>query len=81
MPCLVGLGACTGAHHWAQALRALGHDAHIIAARFVTRYRKKGKNDGNDVKAICEVVNRPAMRFVPVNTTEQQASLCLNRIR
>lgn len=80
-PCVVGLEACTGAHHWARALRAQGHDARIIAPRFVIPYRKSGKNDGNDAEAICEAVSRPAMRFVPVKSTEQQASLCLHRIR
>lgn len=37
-PCLIGMEACAGAHHWARALRAvgLGHDARIIVPRFVT---------------------------------------------
>ncbi|MGA7948943.1 MAG: IS110 family transposase [Thiobacillaceae bacterium] len=80
-PCVVGMEACSGAHHWARALRAQGHDARIIAPRFVIPYRKSGKNDGNDAEAICEAVSRPAMRFVPVKSAEQQAILCLHRIR
>ncbi len=80
-PCIVGMEACTGAHHWARLLRELGHDARIIAPRFVIPYRKNGKNDGNDAEAICEAVSRPAMRFVPVKSSEQQALLCLHRIR
>lgn len=56
-------------------------DAHIIAPRFVILYRKNGKNDGNDAEAICEAASRPAMRFVPVKSSEQQAVLCLHRIR
>lgn len=80
-PCVIGMEACTGAHHWARALRAQGHDARIIAPRFVIPYRKSGKNDGNDAEAICEAVSRPAMRFVPVKSVEQQAILCLHRIR
>lgn len=39
------------------------------------------KNDGNDAEAICEAVSRPAMRFVPVKSAEQQAVLSLHRIR
>lgn len=70
-PCRIGMEACSGAHHWARALRALGHDARIIAPRFVIPYRKRGKNDGNDAEAICEAVSRPAMRFVPVKSVEQ----------
>jgi transposase len=79
--CVIGMEACTGAHHWARALRALGHDARIIAPRFVIPYRKSGKNDGNDAEAICEATSRPAMRFVPVKSSDQQAILCLHRIR
>jgi transposase len=70
-PCLIGMEACSGAHHWARALRSLGHDARIIAPRFVIPYRKSGKN----------AVSRPAMRFVPVKSVEQQAVLSLHRIR
>ena len=44
--CVVGMEAGSGAHHWAWRLHALGFDARIIAPRFVTRYRKSGKNDG-----------------------------------
>ena len=80
-PAIVGMEACSGAHHWARALRSLGHDARIIAPRFVIPYRKSGKNDGNDAEAICEAVSRPAMRFVPIKSVEQQAILCLHRIR
>lgn len=80
-PCVIGMEACSGAHHWARALRSLGHDARIIAPRFVIPYRRGGKNDGNDSEAICEAVSRPAMRFVPVKSVEQQAVLCLHRIR
>lgn len=80
-PAIIGMEACSGAHHWARALRNLGHDARIIAPRFVIAYRKSGKNDGNDAEAICEAVSRPAMRFVPVKSVEQQAVLSLHRIR
>ena len=80
-PAIIGMEACSGAHHWARALRSIGHDARIIAPRFVIPYRKSGKNDGNDAEAICEAVGRPAMRFVPVKSVEQQAVLCLHRIR
>ena len=47
-PCLIGMKACSGAHHFARELRKLGHDARIMAPRFVAPYRKSGKNDGND---------------------------------
>jgi transposase len=80
-PAVIGMEACSGAHHWARQLCNLGHDARIIAPRFVIPYRKSGKNDGNDAEAICEAVSRPAMRFVPVKSVDAQAVLCLHRIR
>jgi transposase len=36
---------------------------------------------GNDAEAICEAVSRLSMRFVPIKTLEQQAVLCLHRVR
>jgi transposase len=79
--CLIGMEACSGAHEWARRFQAHGHTVRIMAARFVAPYRKSGKNDGNDAEAICEAVQRPAMRFVPVKSAEQQAVLSLHRVR
>jgi len=80
-PCLVGIEACSGAHEWARRLEQLGHRVKLMAPRFVVPYRKNGKNDGNDAEAICEAVSRPSMRFIPIKTQEQQAVLCLHRVR
>jgi transposase len=80
-PCLVGMEACSGAHHFARELCRLGHPARIMAPQLVQPYRKSQKNDGNDAEAICEAVARPNMRFVPVKSAEQQAILSLHRVR
>ena len=80
-PCLIGIEACGGAHHWARKIMELGHTVRIIAPQFVVPYRKSGKNDANDAEAICEAVTRPNMRFVPIKTPEQQAALTLHRVR
>src|SRR5262245_56214389 len=79
--CLVGLEACGGAHDMARRLLTLGHDARLMAAKFVHPYRKNQKNDGNDAEAICEAVGRPNMRFVPIKSLEQQALLLVHRAR
>ncbi len=82
--CLVAMEACSGAHHWARKLRAMGLDARLIAAHFVTPYRmegRSGKNDATDAAAICEAASRPSMRFVPVKTVEQQGVMSLHRMR
>lgn len=81
-PCVVGLEACGAAHHWARELRALGHEARLIAPCYVRPYVKRGKkNDAADAAAICEAVQRPGMRFVGVKSREQQGALLLHRTR
>jgi len=83
-PCLIGMEACTGAHHWARQFVRYGHTVKLIAPKFVAPYRlggKRGKNDAADAAAICEAITRPHMRFVPVKDIDQQAILCLHRTR
>jgi transposase len=80
-PCLIGMEACGGAHEWARRFERYGHRVRLMTPRFVIPYRKSGKNDGNDAEAICEAVQRPSMRFVPVKSLEQQALLVLHRVR
>jgi transposase len=80
-PCLIGIEACAGAHYWGRELARLGHDARLMAAQFVTPYRKSGKNDANDAEAICEAVGRPNMRYVPIKSEEAQAVLTVHRAR
>jgi transposase len=80
-PCLIGMEACASSHYWARKLAALGHTVRLMAPQFVKPYRKNDKNDGNDAEAICEAVQRPNMRFVPVKSPEQQAELAVHRIR
>jgi transposase len=53
----------------------------LIAPQLVKPYVKRGKNDAADAEAICEAMSRPTMRFVPVNTAEQQAALMLIGLR
>ena len=80
-PCLIGMEACSGAHHWGREFLRLGHQVRLMAAKFVEPYRKGGKNDNNDAAAICEAVGRPGLWAVPVKTTDQQAVLCVHRAR
>lgn len=80
-PCLIGMEACGGAHHWARKLIALGHTVKLMAPQFVKPYVKSNKNDARDAEAICEAVTRPNMRFVPVKNAEQQAVMSLHRAR
>jgi transposase len=80
-PCLIGMEACSGAHHWARDLAALGHEVRLMPAAYVRPYVKRGKTDRADAEAICEAVTRPTMRFVPVKTAEGQAALLDHKAR
>ena len=80
-PCLVGAEACGTSHHWARELTKLGHEVRLMPAAYVKPYVKRGKNDAADAEAICEAVTRQTMRFVPIKSREQQASLSLHRVR
>lgn len=83
-PCLIGMEACSGAHHWAREFSKFGHTVRMMAPKFVVPYRmsgKRGKNDAADAAAICEAVTRPNMRFVPTKTIEQQSRLFVHRAR
>jgi transposase len=80
-PCVIGLEACGGAHHWARELQALGHDARLIPPQYVKAYVKTNKHDMADAEACAEAVRRPSMRFVPVKSAAQQAMAMRHRVR
>jgi transposase len=80
-PDVVAMEACCGAHHWGRRFRELGVEVRLIHAKFVRPYVKSAKNDARDAEAICEAVQRPHMRFVPVKSIEQQNIQALHRVR
>jgi transposase len=80
-PCLVGMEACGSAHHWARVIRRYGHEVRLMPPAYVKPYVKRNKNDGRDAEGVCEAVSRPTMRFVPVKSVEQQATLAVHGTR
>jgi transposase len=80
-PTVVGLEACGASHYWARVLRDLGHDVRLLPPQYVKPYVKRGKNDRIDAEAICEAMSRPAMRFVPVKSADEQAAAMLLSVR
>jgi transposase len=80
-PCLVGMEACVGAHHLSRRLKALGHDARLMPAKYVRPYSKGQKNDFRDAEAIAEAVQRPTMKFVATKTGDQLDLQALHRVR
>jgi transposase len=80
-PTVVGLEACGASHYWARVLRELGHEVRLLPPQYVKPYVKRGKNDRLDAEAICEAMSRPAMRFVPVKSADEQAAAMLLSVR
>ena len=80
-PCLIGLEACSGAHHLSRKLRALGHDARLMPAKYMRPYSKGEKNDYRDAEAIAEAVQRPTMKFIATKTADQLDLQALHRVR
>jgi len=80
---VVAMEACSGAHHWARRCLEHGLQPRIIAAQFVTPFRKgrRTKNDQADAEAIATAARQGNMRFVPVKSIEQQARLSWHRVR
>lgn len=81
--CVVGMEACSSAHHWARRMLALGLQPRVMAAEFVKPFRKSRhtKNDHNDAEAIAIAVQQPTMRFVTIKSEAQQARLAWHRLR
>src|ERR1700750_2742501 len=52
-PCLIGREACVGAHHLSRKLKALGHDARLMPARYVRPYSKGEEEDYRGGAAIA----------------------------
>ena len=81
LPCLIGMEACVGAHHLSRRLRALGHDARLMPAKYVRPYSKGQKNDFREAEATAEAVQRPTMKFVATKSAEQLDLQALHRVR
>jgi hypothetical protein len=63
-PCVFGLEACPGAHHWARQFEVHSHTVRLMAPKLVAPYRMsgaRGKNDAADAAAICS-----ALRLIQV---------------
>jgi transposase len=80
-PLIVGMEACGGAHHWGRVLGKLGHEVRMMPPAYVKAYRKRNKTDGRDAEAICDAMDRPTMRFIPVKSPESQALQVLHSSR
>jgi transposase len=79
-PCLIGMEACGGAHHWARQLTRMGHDVKLMSGEYVKAFNIRNKKDAADARAIWLAVQQPG-KPVAVKTEMQQAMLALHRMR
>jgi len=81
--CVIGMEACSTAHHWGRRMQAMGLQPRLMAAEFVQAFRKSRstKNDHNDAEAIAIAVRQPTMRFVAIKNETQQSRLAWHRVR
>ncbi len=79
-PCLVGMEASGGAHHWARRLIQMGHQVKLMPGEFVKALNIRNKNDVADAQAIWRAVQQPG-KAVAMKSESQQAMLALHRIR
>lgn len=81
--CLIGMEACSTAHHWGRRMQTMGLQPRLMAAEFVQAFRKSrsAKNDHNDAEAIAIAVRQPTMRFVAIKNESQQSRLAWHRVR
>lgn len=80
-PCVIGIEACGGAHHWARELTAQGHAVRLIHAKAVRPFVAGNKTDATDARAIWLAIQQPGTKFVGMKTLAQQATLTLHRQR
>ena len=76
-PCVIGMEARSGAHHWARLFQASGHTVRLIAPQVrhaVSNDRQARKNDAADAPNHLRAVQRPQMR-VPIRTSNSLVTL------
>lgn len=79
-PCMIGMEACGGAHHWARQLTKMGHEVKLMPGKFAKAFNIGNKKDAADARAIWLAVQQPS-KPVAVKTEMQQAMLALHRMR
>lgn len=80
-PARVVMEACGGAHHWARAFTAMGHQVELLPPGQVRRFVRGNKDDAADARAIWLAGHDPQVHRVPIKSCEQQGIQSLHRLR
>lgn len=80
-PCMVGMEACGGSHHWARKLMAMGHTVKLMAGKVVKAFVPGNKNDVSDARGIWLAMQQPGIRAVAIKSEAQQSVLAMHRAR
>lgn len=80
-PCLIGMEACGGSHHWARRLIDMGHEVMLMPGKMVKAFVSGNKNDVADARAVWLAMQKPEMRTVAVKSEAQQSVLAMHRMR
>jgi transposase len=80
-PCIIGIEACGGSHHYHRIFTGLGHQVRMVTPQRVRAFREGQKNDENDANAIAQAVMHPQTRLVAPKSLEQQEISSLHAMR
>jgi transposase len=67
---LIGMESCSGSHILGRALREQGHEVRLMPAQYVKPYVQTNKSDFLNAESIADAVQRPRVRFVPIEPEE-----------
>ncbi|MEJ5991665.1 IS110 family transposase [Ramlibacter sp. PS3R-8] len=81
--CVVAMEACSGAHHWARRLMALGLQprSHRISSRLTAWKAKVARTMRPMLLRSAKQPHDPRCAFVPVKSCAQQGVVCVHRLR
>ena len=79
--CTIVTEACSGSSYWAREFIKLGHEAKLISPQFVKPFVKTNKTDAHDAEAITIAAKQSDMKFMPINSEEEQDIQAIHRMR
>ena len=77
----VVMEACGSSHHWARALRELGHEVVLLPPSLVNPYVQRNKTNRTDAKGILEAFRNEDIHPVPIKTIDQHTLVSLHKAR